>query len=97
MPESDLLTFDAVAESLDVTPRTVRNFVAAGRLAAVKLGGLTRIQRAERDRFVRDLPPVKPRAQRADTDTAAPALRATIADGASADMPAGATREGRLS
>lgn len=64
MSESDLLTIERVAESLQISPRTVRNYIVNDMISAVKLGGLTRIRRAECERFIRDLPTIKPSARR---------------------------------
>ena len=60
MSEPELMTILSVAQALDVSARSVRNYVANGALVAVKLGGLTRIRRSEFERFMRDLQPVIP-------------------------------------
>lgn len=47
-----LLTIAAVAEFCAVHDRTVRRWVAQGRLRAVKAGGLVRVPRDELARFL---------------------------------------------
>ena len=48
----ELLTVKEVARELRVTPITVRRYIAAGRLAAVRVGRGVRIERGAVERFV---------------------------------------------
>jgi excisionase family DNA binding protein len=47
-----LLTADAVAESLDVSSKTVRRWIKSGDLPAYRLGGLVRVSEADLIRFL---------------------------------------------
>lgn len=48
----DLLTTDEVAAILKVEPRTVRDYIAQGKLAAVDLGGGYRVYRRDLQAFL---------------------------------------------
>lgn len=50
-----LLTTEEVAEQLVVTPKTIRRWIAAGALPAVKLRRQWRIDARELDRFLEGL------------------------------------------
>jgi excisionase family DNA binding protein len=47
-----LLTTDETAEYLHVSARTVKNLLAGGRLAYIKIGRATRIHRQDIERYV---------------------------------------------
>ncbi len=50
---NDLLTVDEVAEQLKVNPQTVRNWITAEKLPALRIGGRrVRVQRSALERFV---------------------------------------------
>ena len=53
--EDTWLTIDAVAEALDVNPRTIRRYVRDGKLAQVKFARqVVRIRPEELERFMAD-------------------------------------------
>lgn len=53
----DLVTQQEAADKLDVCPRTIRRYVADGRLTAYRLGPrLIRIDASELDRLLREIP-----------------------------------------
>jgi excisionase family DNA binding protein len=49
-----LLTVPQAAEALSLRPKTVRAWIAARRLAIVRLGGAIRIPAGEIDRLIED-------------------------------------------
>jgi excisionase family DNA binding protein len=49
----DYLTIDEVALKLRVTPRTVRNWIKAQRLAAKRVGGVVRILSSDLERAIK--------------------------------------------
>jgi excisionase family DNA binding protein len=49
---SGLLTVDAAAQYLGVSPGTLRNWLSMKRIEYVKVGRLTRISRAALDRYI---------------------------------------------
>lgn len=53
-PDERFLTPRMVAERLRVTPRTVRNWIAEGRLCALRVGPREwRVEQLELERFIR--------------------------------------------
>jgi excisionase family DNA binding protein len=46
MTDNELLTVEQVADELQMTPQTIRNWIKSGVLPAVKLGHVFRVQRA---------------------------------------------------
>src|SRR5947209_19741709 len=57
----ELLTIDETAQALKVSPTTVRRFIAAGRLPAVRVGKGIRVRKEAIEELVR---PVEPRESR---------------------------------
>ena len=52
-----LITVDAAAEYLGIGPRTVRRYIAIGRLTAYRIGDkLIRVDQAECDNLIRVVP-----------------------------------------
>ena len=58
------LTVQETAQILRVTPLTVRRFIAAGRISAVKAGKGVRVRKESVEEFIR---PVEPKDQKAET------------------------------
>ncbi len=56
----ELLTVHEIAERLRVSPMTVRRYIAAGRLPAVKVGKGVRVRREALDQFAT---PIEPKAE----------------------------------
>ncbi len=53
MPDGPLLlTIDQAAVALAVSPRTLENLIADGRISSLKVGRLRRVPRAALDRFI---------------------------------------------
>ena len=50
---ASLMKIDKVARRLDVTPRTVRNWIAGGDLPAYRLGGVVRVSTEDLEEFIR--------------------------------------------
>jgi excisionase family DNA binding protein len=59
-PMALMLTKEATAEALTVSPRTVDRLIADGRLAAVKVGHATRVRVEDLSRYVGSLEPASP-------------------------------------
>ena len=52
---SKLLTLEEAAERLRVDPETVRNYINAGKLTGVKLGGwATRVDEQDLEKFIEE-------------------------------------------
>jgi excisionase family DNA binding protein len=68
----DLLTVQETAQILKVTPITVRRFIAAGRLAAIRAGKGVRVRKESVEQFIQ---PVEPKAEPTYQDSAARAPR----------------------
>jgi excisionase family DNA binding protein len=75
-PNEDLLTVDEVAAQLRVNPQTVRNWIDAGKLPAVRVGDRrVRIHRPALDEFVglrTSATPVRSKAQKARANQSLP-------------------------
>ena len=52
--DEPLLTVGDVAGEFQVSPRTVRRWIADGDLQVVRIGRLVRIRPRDRDRFIRE-------------------------------------------
>ncbi len=53
-PTHQLLTVDAVADRLAVSPATVYRLVASGRLAKLRIGGSTRFRAPDVERLIEE-------------------------------------------
>src|SRR5256885_7687539 len=64
--QSEWLTPEEVAALLKITPKTVKDWLRAGKLPGRKMGKLWRVQAAEVDAFMEQLPREAPAAERLD-------------------------------
>ena len=53
LPKFDLYSVKEVAQILEVTPRTVQNYIALGRIRGQKIGGKWRFTREAIEAFIR--------------------------------------------
>jgi len=49
----DMLTIQQVADDFHVTRKTVYNWIQAGRIAVIRIGGVLRVEQSEVDRIKR--------------------------------------------
>ena len=49
---SDYVSAETIAEEIDVTPKTVRDWLRTGELVGIKVGNSWRIHRADFDRYI---------------------------------------------
>lgn len=55
-PPKRFISTEAAAEYLDVNPRSIRNWIAQGKITGYRVGRLVKVDQNELDAFARPIP-----------------------------------------